>query len=375
MTSRRLRLGTRTAALTLVSASLAVFLAVAEAVLRLGGVAAAPDVGVLRLADPRFRIVLDCYPTNPRGYFEIDLRTKAGQVRYRGVAPHRFERVRGRNPWAVETRFSSVRFRNPEVGPRDPGVTRVALVGDSFTEGQGVKESDTTARVLARRLEAKAPGRFEVVNCGRRAQDFPGLLQVFGDALALEPDVVVYAMVLNDVERSEAFQARQRYVDDWILAREEGWDEKGAQEAGLDLRLFTFVKRRLDAARIGRASTDWYLGMVGKDNAPGWSRTKEHLREMARRTKERGARFLLMLWPLFVDLDGAYPFQPVHDAVRRACLEAGIEQLDLLDAFRGRASDTLWVHAVDRHPNEVAHARAADALAPLLAGSLTLSAR
>src|SRR5260370_669848 len=82
------------------------------------------------------------------------------------------------------------------------------VIGDSFTEGQGVREEDTFVARLGRRLP-----QAELVNCGRRGYDFPALEGWFDRQLALGPDVVVYAMVLNDVQQSAAFHARQRYLD------------------------------------------------------------------------------------------------------------------------------------------------------------------
>ena len=93
------------------------------------------------------------------------------------------------------------------------------VLGDSFTEGQGVKEPDTYPRRLEALLNASGSGRWEVRNCGRRATDFPELYAAFEEILAFQPDVIVYGMVLNDADRSPEFQARQTYVNDWILDR------------------------------------------------------------------------------------------------------------------------------------------------------------
>jgi len=56
----------------------------------------------------------------------------------------------------------------------------------------------------------------------------------------------------------------------------------------------------------------------------------------------------------------------VHRTIAGFCGEAGIPYHDLLPAFRGRRPADLWVHPVDRHPNEVAQAIAAEALLPVV---------
>jgi lysophospholipase L1-like esterase len=318
------------------------------------------------MVDAGWTRLLDCYPSNPRGYFEINLHEARSRERYFSIAPHRFDAIARWHPWAVLSRYNHLRFRDVPPEPRGPGVYRVVLFGDSFTEGQGVKERDTVARVLADLLEERQPGRFEVRNCGRRGLDFPKLLEGFEDALQYEPDLLVYALVLNDAVRPPEFQARQSYINDWILDRERLPDEAPASPGLLRLRTWDLVADRVSAWRVGRETTRWYLDMWGEGNPEGWQRTQEIMRAMDRRLNRQGGRFLVAAWPLFVGLEGPYPFTAAHETIGRFCLGAGIPWLDLLPVFLGHPSSDLWVHPVDRHPNEVAHRMAAEALLPVV---------
>jgi hypothetical protein len=352
--------------LALAAGSILVVLVLAEVALRAVGSAPERHLATRRIVNPEWTRLLDCYPSNPRGYFDIDLNEPETHARYFSIAPHRFESIARWHPWAVSFRYNALRFREVPPEPKADGVYRVAVVGDSFTEGQGVKEAHTAARVLERILDDPEPGRFEVRNCGRRGLDLPELFEGFEAALLYEPDLVVYALVLNDAVRPPEFQARQSYVNDWILDREQLPGEVAAPPGLLRLRSWDLVADRLSAWRVGRETTRWYLDMWGEGNPEGWQRTRELIREMDRRSNRQGARFVVAIWPLLVGLEGPYPFAPAHEAIRRFCLGAGIPVHDLLPVFEGRRSSELWVHAVDRHPNEEAQAMAAEALAPLV---------
>jgi len=313
------------------------------------------------------RLLLDCYPTNPRGYFEVDLRTPAARAAYRGLAPRRFEAIAARAPWAVEVRYNSSRFRGREIGPRHPGVRRVMVLGDSFTEGQGVNEQDAYPGVLGALLDSVEPGRWDVFNCGRRATDFPALLEAFGEVLDLDPDLVVYGMVLNDPAQSSEFRARQDYVNDLILDRGRMLIGRPGFEFGpLDSRLAAFVGGRIRSYRVVRETTRWYRDMYAEPNREGWRRTQACIRGMDARMRARRGRLLVASWPLLVGLDGAYPFADASREIARGLTAAGVAHHDLTAALRGRASESLWVHPVDRHPNEVAHRLAAQSLAPVV---------
>jgi hypothetical protein len=351
----------------LVLGSTALVLVLAEGSLRLAGVGREGRLATRRIVDGRWRVLLDCYPSNPRGYFDIDLRLPESRERYRHLAPHRWDALVRWHPWAVESRYSSLRFRDAELQTKPPGRTRVILLGDSFTEGEGVKEKDVCARVLGRLLESARPGRFEVRNCGRRGADFPELFEMFEAVEPFAPDVVVYALVLNDAVQSPGFRARQSFVNDWILDRQFLPDDiRGPRTVLESSRLFDFVEGRVEAWRVGRATTRWYLDMWGEENREGLERTLAYVREMDRRLRRRGARLLVAPWPLFVSLEGGYPFLSVHEKIRRFCLSEGIAFHDLLPVFRGHPSADFWVHPVDHHPNETAHRMAAESLAPAI---------
>jgi hypothetical protein len=358
----RIRAGAASALLLV--GSVLVTLAVAEAALRALGYRPERFRNTARVVDPRWRALLDCYPTNPRRYFDLDLRERATRERFRWMAPVRIDAVARRAPWAVEFRYNALRFRDVELGPKPPGVRRVIVLGDSFTEGQGVKEPDTYPRRLEALLNASGTGRWEVRNCGRRATDFPDLFTAFEQVLPYQPDVLVFGMVLNDADRSAVFQARQTYVNVWILDRGRILEGGEAEGPGLlDSRLRALVHDRVEAYRTSRATLAWYRDMYGAPNREGWERTQVYLREMNRRTRAAGGRFLVATWPLLVSLD-RYPFAEVHATIQRFCLSAGIPQHDLLPALRGHETASLWVHPVDMHPNEVAHRLAAESLLP-----------
>ncbi|HUG52755.1 MAG TPA: SGNH/GDSL hydrolase family protein [Vicinamibacteria bacterium] len=353
--------------LVLTLASLLVALLLAEGTLRLLDYGPERFRNTARVVDPRWRALLDCYPTNPRGYFDLDLRDPGTRERYRWMAPHRIDAVARRAPWAVEFRYNALRFRDEELGPKPPGVRRVIVVGDSFTEGQGVKEPDTYPRLLEGLLNRAGAGRWEVRNAGRRGTDFPDLYAAFEQVLPFDADVIVLGMVLNDAERSAEFQARQTYVNDWILDRGRILEGEAPEAGPFDSRLLALVADRVEGYRTSRATLRWYREMYGDPNREGWARTRESLREMNRRTRAAGGRFLLASWPLLVGLE-PYPFTDVHETIARFCLSAGIAHHDLRPVFAGRSPAELWVHPVDMHPNEVAHRLAAESMvAPVLA--------
>ena len=79
--------------------------------------------------------------------------------------------------------------------------------------------------------------------------------------------------------------------------------------------------------------------------------------------KKHGVAFRVIIWPLFHDLDGDYPFSQIHDTMRQACERLGIPYLDLLATFAGENAEKLWITSFNAHPGTVAHDMAGQAIA------------
>ena len=163
-------------------------------------------------------LVLDCYPSDPARSFDVDLGNEDVRRRYEAAGVRGLERA-AEFPHALEFRYNSRGFRGPEFPARRPGVRRLAVVGDSFTEGQGAREQDTYVRQLEDLLNAREPGSWEVLNLGWRALDFPKLREHLRRRDRRSPDVALFGMVLNDGERSAAFDRQWPALNDWIMVR------------------------------------------------------------------------------------------------------------------------------------------------------------
>jgi lysophospholipase L1-like esterase len=270
----------------------------------------------------------------------------------------------------VEVRYNAERFRGAEVPARRPGVRRVMVLGDSFSEGQGVREEDTWPRRLQGSLERGGGVSVEVINAAHRASDFPELHEWFYRLLNHDPDVVIYAMVPNDAEQTPGFRVRHRPVQDWITVQGRATRGRYRDLGPLDWRLGFLLRERLERLRVDRATRRWYQGLYSEGNAEGWRRTCERIRDMAERMRLRGGALLVARWPLLVGLPGSYPFEETHARIGATLEAAGIRTVDLLPALADSQASALIVHPADRHPNERAHAAVAASRAPVVEDTL-----
>ncbi len=231
--------------------------------------------------------------------------------------------------------------------PPDRAVT-VAVVGDSFVAGVGVRPEESLPRLLPERL-APAWGEVEVLDLGMPGFNAWNTARwIEHIALPMRPDVVVWSFVLNDLGDPATPSAD---LVDPNAAKQPASALARLWARGPGARWSTWQLERAYNRRFDPAHNALFLRGFAAD-----------LEAHAAAARLGGARLVVLLWPLFHRLD-AYPFSSAHARVREVAAAAGAELLDLLPAFEGTDAARWWAHPHDHHPNAAAHAVAADALA------------
>lgn len=102
--------------------------------------------------------------------------------------------------------INALGYRQAEFEQQKDGQQRILVVGDSFTFGYGVEESDGYVRVMERELNGGKPGSVEAINAGVPAwwtDSYYLYLKTRG--IALQPDIVVLGLFMgNDIDARDA---------------------------------------------------------------------------------------------------------------------------------------------------------------------------
>jgi hypothetical protein len=99
-----------------------------------------------------------------------------------------------------------------------------------------------------------------------------------------------------------------------------------------------------------------------------WEVEKIGLLAFSNMTRIRGGRLLVVTFPY---MDAALRFKSAHDRLGQYWKEKGVPHLDLLATFSNLPPARLVVNAHDSHPNEYAHALAAEAIDEFLKREIT----
>lgn len=280
------------------------------------------DKGVPWAYEPGSRLVY-VYPDNPRGYFDEN-NTVTGTVNSFGF--------RGRETTMVP----------------DPGTSRIAFLGDSFTLGVGVRDEHTLPALVEKELHPDVAG-IEVLNFGASGSAPTYQIELFRErVLEFHPDVVVEVLFLNDAGSIPTMQFISR---PWFFRR-----------IRRHSYLANAIMSRLERGTLTRRMIDVYNHDF-EDSSPGYQELKTAVAEGANLARSNGIQFVVAVYPVLFHVGDDYPFEGIHRKLGELCRSLGIPFIDLQPAFRGQLDQELWVHATDQHPNEVANRLAAARLA------------
>ncbi len=272
------------------------------------------------------------------------------------VSQHWFDR---------HVRHNAEGFRDDRPFPRDvpPGMKRICFVGDSFTFGQGVKNpADRFSDRVRSRLEAERPGAFLVSNIGAagiHVQLVANLVERTQER-GYQIDYLIYTICLNDIEGYEpAVVEMQKRLDlqspRFFLFRESYF---------LNMLYFRVLQARLPDVR------NYYAMLPESYRGSPWAGMRNKLDEFRRFCRHRNIDLRIVIFPFLHNLGKDYAFDVAHERIREYCREANLPCLDLKPVLLPHAGEGLTVNRFDAHPNERAHALAAEAIEQNLLGDL-----
>ena len=249
--------------------------------------------------------------------------------------------------------------------PKPDGVQRVYMAGDSFTFGMGVADGQAVMPALVEQKLSRPGAAVEVLNGGMLRGSLPRhwLKKWWRIQDPFDPDVVLIVFFLRDGTNTGSIPAFFGQV------RSEITDRNRTDVLYQSSFLYRLYRDRTDrdllADRYTQAFRDAYFGSAQQQKE--WHSAQYNVLEIKKAAEARGARVGFVIYPILVDLaEDNYPFQDICDLLEQFANERGLPVLNLLPSFLGEKGPELWVSPLDQHPNEKAHAIAAEAVAPFV---------
>ena len=265
-------------------------------------------------------------------------------------------------------------FRTPHEGLERPdGVLRILALGDSYTWGDKIADSDSTwPALLESALLAEAPGPpVQVMNWGRNGfttANEAELLRRLG--WQTDPDLVIVQFSFNDPLPSYPNFGNEN----------SSWIEPGVRLIPARFRrgpahrsaFISWIERSLTTIASKGQGHLRYQALYDTSSV-GWHQVESALQEIGDSASRRETPVLLVLYPPFVRgtwSAATHPFAAEYAQVAATAERAGLHVLDLAPAFAAEGGDWQRWRATDYdgHPSAAANTVVARTIVRTLRG-------
>ncbi|MEW6713873.1 MAG: hypothetical protein AB1306_02120 [Nitrospirota bacterium] len=246
------------------------------------------------------------------------------------------------NSWGIRDSIEYLQYKNTEK-------PRITFLGDSFTAGHGITDVE---KRFANRIRALRPDwEIQVFGFnGFDSIDEADFLKTVSPEYYFDNVLLVY--VLNDISKvmpawEESYNAIYSLKPPYLAAQS---------------YLLNTLYFRWKRARLPGVMNYFDFTLAAYEDASIWEIQQNTLLEITKEVEARGGKLLVVTFPFMHSLWQNYEFQSVHKQLANFWSTQGVPHLDLLDVFQSYAPEKLTVNPYDAHPNERAHALAAEAI-------------
>jgi hypothetical protein len=259
--------------------------------------------------------------------------------------------------------LNSLGYRDVEhAEPKPDGVRRLLVIGDSYAFGWGVaRTSDRFGERLAALLDSATRTRWEAINVSKSDRHTLQQREFLQTGMRYDPDLVILLYVFNDIDYLSAAHGTKPITQRNVLSEA----PRNFVERLHPLRLLYWNSYLAQGLYVRLRALSWRFTPYSpsRDLYTDSAALATHVRDLSGLVSGARARGTAM---------AIVPFEPavVHDEnVRRrhelfvnAARREGLLVWSLRDAFGTREHSSLIVSSLDTHPNELAHALAAQAV-------------
>lgn len=265
----------------------------------------------------------------------------------------------------TDYRVNALGLRGRETSIEKPaGTRRVAVLGDSIAFGYWVAEEHAFPRQLEAMLNERRGrgGLVEVLDFGVPGYNLDQEIEVLrAKALDFQPDVVVVAFCLNDLEG--LFSHEFGLVQDRSLREKSlmghAWEallSRSQLFSWIEYQMAEMASRRAFVKARNPLPSTLYAGAIDEQKAALVA--KFELLESLLRT--RGIPALVAIFPALGGRFEHYAYRDLHRVVSEAAATARLATVDLLDCYSAYDFHDLRVDVV--HPSPMGHRIAAHAV-------------
>ena len=253
---------------------------------------------------------------------------------------------------------------------KDDKELRLAVVGDSFTWGQGVENyQDRFSNILGQKLAERCgePNRVKTYNLAQPGENISNYLDELKRMNRFKFDGVIVGYYLNDIESGDSIRNKQYCYQDLFRYKNNKLAATVIDNSYSIQYLWTRINSRFIFPKFNNAC---YKDSIQSkfDDPEIWLKHLISLKELFDYNQKRNIKTVVAIFPFLNQIGPDYPGYEITARITKFLDENQIPYVDLTSAYSEYPAKNLIANPHDLHPSELAHKVAAEKLFELLDG-------
>lgn len=253
---------------------------------------------------------------------------------------------------------------------KDKKELRLAIVGDSFTWGQGVENyQDRFSNILGQKLAERCgePNRVKTYNLAQPGENISNYLDELIRMNRFKFDGAIIGYYLNDIESGESIRNKQYCYQDLFRYK----NNKLLSAIFDNSYSLQYLWTRINSGFIfPKFNNACYKDSIQSkfDDPEIWLKHLISLKEIFDYNQKRNIKTMVTIFPFLNQIGPDYPAYEITTKITRFLDDNQIPYVDLTSAYSRYTAKDLIANSHDFHPSELAHKIAAEELFELLDG-------
>lgn len=251
--------------------------------------------------------------------------------------------------------FNNYFFRDRDFDPnKQAGVTRIGVLGDSITQGDGIKNVNNRFSNLLERKLQQAGYKVEVYNLGKAGYDTEGEIETYSRVKNLNFDIIIWQYFINDIQPKDYSTGSPIIVNNSRRAKILEFISKYSYFLDyLYWRYSTVYDKTLLALR--------YADINQYSSQDRLQKHQAEITDFIESLRADDKKVVVVMFPSIMFLGGDYPIF-TNDIMHKIFEGNQVETIDLYEDLKNQDPEKLRASRFDTHPNEIVHALAAQKL-------------
>lgn len=251
---------------------------------------------------------------------------------------------------------------------KDEKELRIAVVGDSFTWGQGIENyQDRFSNILEQKLAERCgePNRVKAYNLAQPGENISNYLDELIRMNRFKFDGVIVGYYLNDIESGESIRNKQYCYQDLFCYKNNKLLSEILDNSYSLQYLWTRVNSRFIFPKFNNAC--YKDSIQSKFEDPEiWLKHLISLKEIIDYNQKRNIKTVVAIFPFLNQIGPDYPAYGITSRLTKFLEDNHVPFVDLTLPFSEYPAKDLIANPHDLHPSELAHRVAAEELFKLL---------